>query len=200
LPISLARRAVEEPSAPQPITPAIVASPVKRLSLRRWRRGQLIVVSGPDCVAVIRAKGPRPSPSCITSASIAASRVIALTVRASSLVGETASIFVRKAIFYSGISASDDNSTAAVPLTQGCNAVPNRENELGWRLSSPSPRRSTAYISCRSRRDTDWERGCIAENHFAQARPSAPRPASISFTLQSLIWIAAIWWLAEQET
>ena len=45
-----------------------------------------------------------------------------------------------------------------------------------------------------------WERCCIAENHFAQARPSAPRPAWISFTLQALIWIAAIWWLAEQET
>jgi len=103
------------------------------------------------------------------------------------------------------VAASDDNSTAAVPLTQGCNAVPNRENELGWRLSSPSPRRSTACISCRNRRDTDssarpWGRCCRAEYHFAQARPSASRPASISFTLQSLIRIEAIWWLAEHET
>jgi hypothetical protein len=38
------------------------------------------------------------------------------------------------------------------------------------------------------------------ELHLAHARPSAPRPASISFTLQSLVWIAAIWWLAEHET
>src|SRR6202008_4639078 len=28
-----------------------------------------------------------------------------------------------------------------------------------------------------------WERCCKAENHFAHARPSAPRPASISFTV-----------------
>ena len=38
------------------------------------------------------------------------------------------------------------------------------------------------------------------ENHLAQAKPSAPRPASTSLTLQSLIWIAAIWWLSEHET
>jgi hypothetical protein len=37
------------------------------------------------------------------------------------------------------------------------------------------------------------------ENHLAQAKPSAPRPASTSLTLQSLIWIAAIWWLSEHE-
>ena len=38
------------------------------------------------------------------------------------------------------------------------------------------------------------------ELRLARARPSAPRPASISFTLQSLVRIAAIWWLAEHET
>ncbi len=63
------------------------------------------------CELPFRTRAPCPSPSCITSASIAANRLMAQTVRASSLVGETVpgvaaifapSISVGKALFYAG--------------------------------------------------------------------------------------------------
>jgi hypothetical protein len=58
----------------------------------------------------------------------------------------------------------------------------------------PHPPPHSACTSCRSRRDTfHSDLGGIAqvENYRAHARPSAPLPASINFTPQSPIPIAA---------
>src|SRR5438552_4072492 len=43
-----------------------------------------------------------------------------------------------------------------------------------------------------------WSAG--GASYFAQANPSAPCPALISFTLQAPTWMAATWWLRSHDT